>query len=111
MKKTALLIACAGLVIGGIGLAAPETASAGIRFSFGSHSGHRDYRGGGYSSHRNYDYGRNYGHYGHGSQWSGRSYNRGHYDYHPTTITPHGNHFHVTPGHYDYHRGGHGYNH
>ena len=31
----------------------------------------------------------------------------GHYDYHPTSVVPHGSHFDVRPGHYDYHRGGH----
>lgn len=30
-----------------------------------------------------------------------------HYDYHPTTIVPHGNHFHIQPGHYHLHRSGH----
>lgn len=116
MKKTALLIACAGLLIAGLSLAAPQNASAGIGISFGSrgnghwnsnHYGHDNY---GYRS-RGYDRGYNgYGGYGFGNSWSGRS-NRGHYDYHPTTIVPHGNHFHVQPGHYDFHRGGHGYNH
>ena len=32
---------------------------------------------------------------------------RGHFDYHPTTVIPHRNHYHVQPGHFDYHRGGH----
>jgi hypothetical protein len=30
-----------------------------------------------------------------------------HYDYHPTTVYRHGNHYHVQPGHYDLHRSGH----
>lgn len=30
-----------------------------------------------------------------------------HWDYHPTQIVPHGNHYHVVPGHYDYHQTGH----
>lgn len=58
-----------------------------------------------------------YGNYN--SYYSGRSYSnypsyRGsyyhdtsHYDYHPTTVVPHGNHLHVIPGHYDYHQTGH----
>jgi hypothetical protein len=30
-----------------------------------------------------------------------------HYDYHPTRVVPHGNHYDVIPGHYHYHRTGH----
>lgn len=30
-----------------------------------------------------------------------------HYDYHPTQVVPHRDHYHVIPGHYDYHRSGH----
>jgi hypothetical protein len=30
-----------------------------------------------------------------------------HYDYHPSTVYRHGNHYHVQPGHYDLHRSGH----
>jgi len=30
-----------------------------------------------------------------------------HYDYHPTQVIPHRNHYHVIPGHYDLHRTGH----
>lgn len=32
---------------------------------------------------------------------------RGHYDYHPPSFQPHGNHYHYVPGHYHYHRGRH----
>lgn len=32
---------------------------------------------------------------------------RGHYDYHPTSIYRHRNHYHVQPAHYDFHRGSH----
>lgn len=35
--------------------------------------------------------------------------NQGHYDYHPTTVVPHGNHLDVVPGHYDYHQNGYGH--
>ncbi|KAF6248941.1 hypothetical protein COO60DRAFT_1706734 [Scenedesmus sp. NREL 46B-D3] len=31
----------------------------------------------------------------------------GHYDYHPGSYVPHGNHYHYMPGHYDYHNGPH----
>lgn len=30
-----------------------------------------------------------------------------HWDYHPTQIVPHGNHYHVVPGHYHWHQDGH----
>lgn len=30
-----------------------------------------------------------------------------HYDYRPTQVIPHRDHYHVIPGHYDYHRTGH----
>ena len=119
MKKTALLIACAGLMIAGIGLAAPKSADAGIRVSIGSGYG-------GYGFNRGYGYS-NYGHYGHGhggfytNSWYGRPsygsyyggshFGRGHYHYNPPVVVPHGNHYHVIPGDVDYHRGGHHYGH
>lgn len=34
---------------------------------------------------------------------------RGHYDYHPTSLVRHRNHYHIQPGHWDYHRGRHRY--
>lgn len=82
--------------------------------------GHRRYRGG-YGHH-------NHGHHNHGGYRYNSGYrqsfsprvqiygnwNRGpiyhdtsHYDYHPPTVVPHGNHYHVIPGHYDYHQTGH----
>ncbi|WP_182866439.1 hypothetical protein [Stieleria mannarensis] len=33
---------------------------------------------------------------------------RPHYDYHPPSLVPHGNHFDYVPGHYDFHYRGHG---
>ncbi|QDT11078.1 hypothetical protein [Planctomycetes bacterium K23_9] len=36
-----------------------------------------------------------------------RFHDTSHYDYHPTEIRRHGNHFDVVPGHYDLHRTGH----
>ena len=50
---------------------------------------------------------------GYNSGYYGGGYNRGyyhdtsHYDYHPTSLQRHRNHYHVVPGHYDYHRTGH----
>jgi hypothetical protein len=71
--------------------------------------GNRGYR----SAYRSYSptyrshYGRGiqYGHrshYGHGSY-----HDTSHYDYHPTEVIRHGNHYDVMPGHYDFHRTGH----
>jgi hypothetical protein len=34
-------------------------------------------------------------------------HNTSHWDYHPTEIRRHGDHYHVTPGHYDWHETGH----
>jgi hypothetical protein len=127
MKKTALLIACAGLVIGGIGMAAPNSANAGIRVSFGTGSygsnrsygynqGYGNFNQGYNNFNRGYGYNQGFNNYNRGNSWSGgygqpRYIQPGHYDYHPTTIVPHGNHFDVIPGHYDYHQGGHGHGH
>ena len=126
MKKTALLFACAALVIGGMSVAAPETASAadfgrsyGSRWSgtprYQSGSWNRGYQSRGYDrgdwGQNNFGYGNSgYGSSGYGNGWSNRSARQGHFDYHAPSNTPHGNHDHVQPGHSDYHRGGHGGN-
>lgn len=77
---------------------------------FGSgYGGYRSYRpsyGGGYYNSYRPSYGAGYGHVPSYQIPRYRSY-RGHYDYHPTQVVPHGNHYDVYPGHYDYHRGGH----
>ncbi len=40
--------------------------------------------------------------------YHGRYYHdTSHFDYHPTEIRRHGNHYDVYPGHYDFHRSGH----
>ncbi|MBA3312053.1 MAG: hypothetical protein H0T47_02000 [Planctomycetaceae bacterium] len=126
-------ITSAAMLAGGVAVSAPDTADAQIRFSFGTGSSYgqggygnsfgRGYGGGyGNSFGRGYGgYGNNYGFqssryrsdfggYGYGSSHGhGRHYSQGHYDYHPTTIVPHGNHYDVIPGHYDYHHTGHGH--
>ena len=61
-------------------------------------------------NHGGYRYGsgfrsQNFGYYG--SPWRGNYHNTGHYDYHPTTVVPHRNHYHVVPGHYHWHNTGH----
>ncbi len=71
----------------------------------GSASANHGYYGGGQGCHQNYG-SYNFGNQGYvqpQAQW----HNTSHYDYHPTTIVPHGNHFHVQPGHYDFHQTGH----
>ncbi|TWT82274.1 hypothetical protein CA13_37360 [Planctomycetes bacterium CA13] len=45
----------------------------------------------------------NYGH----SYRSGGYHDTSHYDWHPTEVRRHGNHYHVQPGHYDWHQSGH----
>ena len=45
--------------------------------------------------------------YGYPTRTVSNFQSRGHYDYHPTSLYRHGNHFHVQPAHYDYHRGRH----
>ncbi|GAA5507779.1 hypothetical protein [Novipirellula caenicola] len=57
------------------------------------------------SSYRSY-YGGYHGGYGHGHR-HGYYHDTSHWDYHPTEIIRHGNHFHVQPGHYDWHQTGH----
>ena len=68
-----------------------------------SHHYHGGY-GGGYYGGGGYGYGYNGGGWGYGYGYQPR----GHFDYYPTSIYRHGDHFHVQPGHYHYHRGGHG---
>lgn len=46
-----------------------------------------------------YNYYRSYGGYHHPI--------RPHYDYHPPSLVPHGNHLDYVPGHYDFHHNGH----
>lgn len=44
----------------------------------------------------------------HGSRFGhGWYHDTSHYDYHPSQVVPHGNHYDVIPGHYDFHRTGH----
>ncbi len=62
MKKTALFVACAGLMIGGIALAAPQPATAGVNVSFGG----RGYLGAGYSGYGYGNPGYGYGNPGYG---------------------------------------------
>jgi len=115
MKKTALLIACAGLIVGGISLANPKSADAGIRFSIGSRSG-----GFGYSnySRRGYNYNRSYNNFNRGGIYGNRGY--GNYGRRPSfgrgrcsppTILPYPNPFRGNRGHSGHHRGGHGHHH
>jgi hypothetical protein len=73
----------------------------GLSLSFGGgyYAGYRPSYGGLYRS--------NFGYGGIGSFY-GYHPRHGHYDYHPTELIRHGNHFHVQPGHFDYHHVGHG---
>ena len=127
----------AAMLAGGLFAMTPENADAQIRFQIGGGngysygSGYNNGYGGGSRSHAGHDHGgsgyrsnvysNNYGVGGNrydsfsGGQRYGSGYrgtngfrqSGGHYDYHPTTVVPHGNHYHVQPGHYDYHQSGH----
>lgn len=104
----------------GLAIAAAFCLSAGVAQA-GDHHHHGHRHGGVYGNVGGIQFGISRGGYGYGSGYGGygRSYYGGsyyrppvwhdtsHYDYHPTTVVPHGNHYHVIPGHYDYHRTGH----
>lgn len=90
--------------------ATTSTASAGDHHHHGHRGGFRSAYGGisigGYRGYGGYNRGYGYGGYGYGYTQP-RWHDTSHYDYHPTTVVPHGNHYHVIPGHYDYHQTGH----
>lgn len=104
MKKLALsLAALAALVWLGFD---SSTAQASNRYrGFGIHLGGRNLH---------LDIGNPHGRHGYHRY---RSWHRGpvhydwhdtsHWDYHPPSLVPHGNHYDFVPGHYDYHRTGH----
>jgi len=114
MKRAMLVCAAVG-ALSLLGASAAEAGGYRIGFNFGGHGNH--YGHGHHYGHRNYGYNRGYqrgyfsgGYYGSPrSSHFGRSYyhDTSHYDYHPGTYVPHGNHLHYVPGHYDYHRTGH----
>lgn len=68
----------------------------GLSLSIGScYGGYRSFYAPSYRSFYGHGYGRGYYH------------DTSHYDWHPTEIRRHGDHFHIQPGHYDFHRTGH----
>ena len=79
----------------GSGLGTGYYGGSGLSLSYSRYS----YPGNSFSF--GYNSGPSYGY----SSYGYRS--RGHYDYYPSTVVPHGNHAHVIPGHYHYHRGSH----
>lgn len=115
------------LLAGGLFAMMPESADAQIRFQIGGSNGYGNNSG--YQSYARHDHAQSgyrsnsyrYGNPYHGF-YGGQSYNRGysthnnyfrqgggHYDYLPTTATPHRGHVDVQPGHYDLHGGGYGH--
>ena len=75
-------------------------------YGYGNYGAYRSYRPSygpsiyyGRSYRPTYNYQRSYGGY-HPA--------RPHYDYHPPSLVPHGNHLDYVPGHYDFHHRGHG---
>lgn len=123
MTRKLMIAACAMLAVGAFGIGGSE-AEAQCRSSYGYRGGNYGYGGGSY-----------YGGRGVSVSFGSRSFapayrtvsvrssfraqpnfgysnsryrsNRGHYDWHPTSLVPHGNHYDIQPGHWDYHRGGH----
>lgn len=77
--------------------------SRGVHIDIGNPHGHYHYR--------SYGYAPSYYRGGWGAHYHSGFYGRGHYDYYPTEVIRHGNHYHVIPGHYHYHRGGHRHGH
>jgi hypothetical protein len=99
--KRLLLAACAALAVGMFGVGSND-ATAQCGYGGGGYGGY-GYGGGGYGigSYRSpglsigigYNSYPNYGYSSYRSAYRGG----GHYDYHPTTVIPHGNHVHVNP--------------
>lgn len=100
--KSVIMAACAALAVGAMGVGTNEAvAQCGYGGGFGG------YGYSGYSNPRSsFSVGINYNRFP-SYRSSSRAFNRGHYDYHPTTVYRHRNHLHVQPGHYDYHHRGH----
>ncbi|MCA9135887.1 MAG: hypothetical protein KDB00_03990 [Planctomycetales bacterium] len=108
------LLKMAGIPMLAIGLAflsgGAQADAGGFSISIGNY-GYRGYPGNvpsiyyGRSYRPSYNYSRVYGH----SQSFGGYYHprQPHYDYHPPTLIPHGNHLDYVPGHYDLHHRGH----
>jgi hypothetical protein len=80
--------------------------SRGVHIDVGNPHGYGYHRG-----YRSYGYAPSYHHGGWGAYYHSGFRSRGHYDYYPPRVIPHGDHYDVIPGHYRYHRGGHGYGH
>jgi len=123
MKRRLLFTACAMLAMGAFGIGGSE-AQAQCAYGGGGYGGYgggfggsyigSGYGGYGYSPYRTSGLTIGFGSYNRGIGYSSyrgsryrRSRGRGHYDWHPTSLVPHGNHFHIQPGHWDYHRGRH----
>ncbi|MEX0715633.1 MAG: hypothetical protein WD066_03565 [Planctomycetaceae bacterium] len=102
MKR--LLLGIAALV----GLFAITGSTAQAQWGHGgSHYGANSYgTTSGYGFANPYSYG-GHGGYGNWGFSSPRWHDTTHFDYHPSSFVPHGNHLHVQPGHYDSHRSGH----
>lgn len=90
-RHKSLIIAAAVLALG-VFTVLPNSASAhGRKFRSGYN----------YSGYNNSGWG------GFAPTWNQSWHDTSHWDYHPTTLQQHGNHFHVQPGHYDWHQTGH----
>lgn len=93
-------------------LTGATAANAGHGHHGHNHHNHGYGGGGGYYGGYGYGSGFRGGYgtgYGYGSSWNrgGIYHDTSHWDYHPTEVIPHRNHYHVVPGHYHLHNTGH----
>lgn len=91
-----------GMNYGGMNVPSDLYTAPPFQYRGGYSGGYGNGYNGGYGGYGAYS---NYGGYGGYGQpvWHDTS----HYDYHPETYVPHGNHLHYVPGHYDLHQSGH----
>lgn len=90
-----------------------QTAQAQHGFHLSIGGGASSCGGGGFYNSGYRGYSSNYGYrsvpsFGYSSHYRApRYHDTSHFDYHPTQVRRHRNHYDVIPGHYDYHRTGH----
>lgn len=110
MKRTLLVGAALIAAMTFVGTSEAEAGGFGIQLHVGH--GHGGY---GFVGRGNTYFNRGYigrqpyfsGYRGFNSFRQPRYHDTSHYDYHPGTYVPHGNHLHYIPGHYHFHQEGH----
>jgi hypothetical protein len=102
-----------GMLLAAIAMVAMAgSLEAGHKHKYGhghGHNHHGHHQSGGVIVVPGFGFGGSYGgFYGSTSLYRPRVYHdTSHFDYHPTTVYRHRNHYHVQPGHYDWHQDGH----